>query len=83
MKVTPSHIQALRDAIVPLDTATLRETYRNGQFPRAGLVKDLNRRYRWDLFYSAPVQTARVMLSTSDYNDSHIETALKQIIPNL
>lgn len=36
-----------------VDTPEMRERYRNGEFSRHELVKDLDRRYRWDMFWCA------------------------------
>ena len=46
MKVPPATLEAMRDAIAPLDTPTVRGAYLRGEFPRAELVKDLDRQYR-------------------------------------
>ena len=39
MKVPPATLEAMRDAIAPLDTPTVRCAYLRGEFPRAELVK--------------------------------------------
>lgn len=53
MKISADAVATLRAAIEPLDTAELRETYRARDFPRADRVKDLDKRYRWNLTYAA------------------------------
>jgi hypothetical protein len=78
VKVFKSEIERIRQAIVPLDTEIRREEYRNGQFPRAEFVKDINRRYRWDLYWACGKRFGQ-----DDLLDSHIDTALKKIIPSL
>ncbi len=80
MKVKPEHVAALRALIEPLDTEQVREAYRQGQYPRAALTKDVNRRYRWDLMWAAK---AYDVVKDQDYNDAHIDTALKSIVPVL
>lgn len=80
MKVKPEHVQALRALIEPLDTERVREAYRNGRYPRAELTKDVNRRYRWDLMWAAKAYN---VVKDHGYNDEHINTALKSIVPML
>lgn len=80
MRVTRAHLDALRAAIAPYDTDPKRELYRTGKFFRSELVKDLDKRYRWDLFYSA---RGHEIIGDSGYLDSHIDTALREIVPPL
>lgn len=77
MKITPDQLATMRGLIEPLDTDARREAYRDGNFPRSWAVKDLNTRYRWDLFYAAKVP--RAMLE--GLYDAHIDTALRRIVP--
>ena len=80
MKIKPEHVQALKALIEPLDTEERRKAYRTGQYPRAELTRDVNRRYRWDLMRAAKGYS---VVQDEDYNDEHINTALKSIIPAL
>lgn len=80
MKVTTEHVQALKALIEPLDTEARREAYRKGEYPRAELTKDVNRRYRWDLWWVAKGYRA---IGDAEYNDAHLDTALKSIVPTL
>lgn len=80
MKVTPEHLATLRAAIVPLDTEAVRDAYRSGQFPRADSVKDLDKRYRFDLYAAAGSWR---LFDHSGYNDTHIDTALRSIVAPL
>lgn len=86
MRVTPEQVEALRAAIAPYDTPETRQAYREGRFPRADAVKDLDMRYRWDLFHAAK---ARTLLDTSlggadeGLTSDHIDTALRRIVPPL
>jgi hypothetical protein len=79
MKISANEVSALRDLLSPLDTDAIRDAYREGRFPRSEATKDVNKRYRWDLFYHA--QGFNVL--TGEYNDSHIDTALRSIVPAL
>ena len=84
MKIKPEHVAYLRERIVPLDSPERRECYRKGQFPRADKVKDLDRRYRWDLVYSVPGLIRWMCVNLYPYaNNDHIDTALRSIVPGL
>ena len=83
MKVTAEHLANLAQAIEPLDTPERRTAYRNGDFPRAEHVKDLDKRYRWDLFWAAWDAAGQSPDFLAQYSDSHIDTALRRIVPVL
>lgn len=83
MKMTSAHCDQLRTAIEPLDTPERRVRYRASQFPRADKVNDLNMRYRWDLFSLAIRQGLVIPWAHGDYNNDHIDTALRRIVPAL
>ena len=83
MRVTPTDLETIRTAVTPLDTDARREVYRRWQFPRAELVRDIDRRYRWDLYWAAVREGNSLPDSTHGYNDSHIDTALRAIVPVL
>lgn len=76
MKVIAEHVQAMKEAIAPFDTEDMRGIYR----ANAHVANDINRRYRWDL-----ARKARVfhLLPDGEYNDAHIYTALRSIVPTL
>lgn len=87
MKATNKHRAMLREAVAALDAslldgglAAVRRDYRNGNFPRADRVKDLAKRYRWDIFHAADRRTDRVLSRTlyaDGLNDTHIDTMLR------
>lgn len=83
MKVSVREYEALKERLGPLDTEEARQAYRDGRFPRAELVHDLNKRYRWDLFYFAEGYKCLDEGYSGNYNGDHIYTALRHIIPNL
>jgi hypothetical protein len=84
MKVTPQDLATIREAVSPLDTPERREHYRAGDFPRAAAVQDLDKRYRWDLFHRATAGSRTVSdLYDKGYNDTHLDTALKAVVPAL
>jgi hypothetical protein len=78
MKVSKSEVEKLREAISPLDTEERRHIYLDGDFPRSQFVKDLDMRYRWDLYWACGVG-----FEDNNLMDSHIDTALKAIVPKL
>lgn len=79
MKMKLEDFEILRKAIVPLDTPSRRLQYEEGKFDRSHLVKDLSKRYRWDLFW-----LSRAGLNfCQDLNDVHIDTALRAIVEDL
>lgn len=81
MKVTAQELEALRGAIAPLDTPERRRAYKSGDFARADLVRDLDKRYRWDLFYDARrVVGFEVFDFVSGYTNEQIDTALRRIV---
>lgn len=79
MKITATDFAALSAAVTPLDTESARESYRTRRIPRGASVKDIDKRYRWDLFWAARGHE----LLSSEYADSHIDTALRRIVPAL
>jgi hypothetical protein len=93
MKLGADIVQALAERIAPLDTNETRQAYREGRFPRADKVKDLDMRYRWDLFYAArgsdivsPNSGSIVSSNASDLvgvTSAHIDTALRRIVAPL
>lgn len=83
MKVSPEHFAIMKAAIEPVDKEEYRERYRKRDIPRAESVKDINKRYRWDLYYAAARITGSLPDSTNGYNMSHIDTALRKIVPNI
>ncbi len=90
MKMTAQHFEVLKSLIAPRDTEERRALYRSRQFPNADKVKDLEMRYRWDLFamagynLPAPYTTVTSYLKLYDYlDDKHIDTALRAIVPAL
>lgn len=82
MKMSQSHFEQLSDAIKALDTEEVRKRYRARDIPRAELVKDIDVRYRWDLYYAA-THFNRELYFDGIYADAHIDTALRKIVTAL
>lgn len=79
MKITQQEREALAELIAGLDTEATRQRYRDGRFPRAESVRDLDTRYRWDLFYAVRGYT----VLPGNLLSSHIDTALRRIVAPL
>ncbi len=79
MKMSQEMFKELQDAISEVETDAIRDAYEQGQFARADRVKDLNERYRWDLFWAV-----RPTLTVNPYEEGlgsqHIDTALRRIV---
>ena len=89
MKIKPEDLTALRAVVAPHDTTVRRAKYLVGDFPGASRVRDLNKRYRWDVLYASGLKIGDGRGIPGDINlyayldDSHIDTALRTFIPNL
>ena len=97
MKLSADIVEDMRKRIELLDTDETRQAYREGRFPRADSVKDLDMRYRWDLFYASKCgevldshgaysvsAIARNGVSvTGTITSAHIDTALRRIVAPL
>jgi hypothetical protein len=90
MKIPKDIVEEMRQAISQLDTEEVREAYRTGNFPRSEFTKDLDKRYRWDLLWATmgnevlPKQyISDTLYEIPGVNDSHIDTALRNIVSPL
>ena len=81
MKLDRGTLDRMRDAIAPLDTAERRQAYLSGDFPRADRVRDLDKRYRWDIYYAAGGY--RLHPEDDSITDAHIDTGLRRVVPVL
>ena len=83
VRATAQQVEAVRLAVSPFDTAERRARYVAGDIPRAGTVRDLSRRYRWDLYYAA-IDGGQISYGTlRGLNDSHVDTVLRAVVPAL
>jgi len=87
MKFPADKLDTLRDWVEELDTEEVREHYRAGNYPRADRTKDVDKRYRWDLWWAALGRNDQDYSWRdgwlSDLLDSHIDTALRAVVPPL
>lgn len=88
MKIKPKHLEFMEAKInkfieVSGGKEALVNKYETGDFPRSELVKCLNDRFFSDVLHYAGL-TPFVCEELYDYmNDSHIQTALKSVLPTL
>lgn len=80
MRITPDTLAQLATLIAPMDTPDRRARYASRDIPNGDRVKDIDRRYRWDLFYAVK---AWKVLPDDELADAHIDTALRRIVPML
>jgi GH24 family phage-related lysozyme (muramidase) len=85
MKIKPNHYAFMNDAIqkVLTDNPNAVVNYQSGNFPNSDKVKNLQKRFCYDLAYAAGL--SRFFCSTLyEYaNDDHIYTALRNICPRI
>lgn len=88
MKLTKEHYAALdheiRDTARRLGPAFTAQ-YIAGKFDRADRTKDVNKRYRWDLFWHTPASWRQAFADEvyTYCDDTHLDTALRRIVPSL
>lgn len=88
MKIKQEHFDYMKKEIDIVlekynDKGQLVEEYRSGNFPRADKVKDLQKRFCFDLFFGAGLVSWSCNNLCPYLNDDHIYTALKKICPQL
>lgn len=83
MKIDKVKVDRWRVVIAPLDTPYMREQYRERKIARANTVKDINVRYAHDLFWAAVSYGYITYEELRGYNDAHIATAIRNIVPAL
>lgn len=83
MKITPEHFAALKALVGPADTPERRALYLAGKYHNADRTKDLDMRYRWDLYHATVKYDAWTKAVYEYANDNHIDTALRAIVPPL
>ena len=91
MKMTQEHLALLQKGIDSVfskyNKNVLIEEYETGQFARADRVKDLQKRFCFDLFFATGIRIGDGVGTQGDiignYSDAHIYTALKSICPTV
>ena len=84
MKMTKQDFEDLSEAISKVVSVIGKQhlitEYETGQFINPELVHDLNRRFRWDLFWKTPLWSED---RWTEYRDVHMDTALKKVMKDL
>ena len=85
MKIKPEHFQHLKTEIEAILSKydRLVEEYEAGQFPRSEKVKDLQKRFCFDLLHGAGLDRFVCDDLYPYMNNDHIYTALKAICPKV
>jgi hypothetical protein len=83
MKASTQLQGKVRAAIAPINTARVRQRYLDGDFPRSDRTKDLDKRYRWDLFWAVRDGSLYDDAASEGLIDAHIDTMLRSIVPPL
>ena len=85
MKIKPLHLERLRKAIewVLENFPNIVEDYEQGRFTRADKVKELQKRFCFDLLYAAGVNHWVVDELYPYMGDTHLYTALKAVSPKV
>lgn len=84
-------LEELRSIISPaieaVDIEAHRVRYRALDIPRAESVKDIDKRYRWDLFWFSVTGDVRTQyfdgVKRLGGNDTHTDSLLRSIVPAL
>ena len=89
MKFTEDHLAILKAGIdrVLINNPNAPEWYEAGRFARSEKVKDLQKRFCFDLFHASRIKIGDGIGIQGDivgeYTDSHLYTALKQVCPKI
>lgn len=78
MRMSLAYFEILYRAISERDTEEARHAYIN-----RNQAQDLDKCYRWDLFYAAFRSSTPLPEPPTDLTDAHIDTALRRIVPPL
>lgn len=89
MKIKPEHLEHMKaaiDSLLPADSDIMKNmiaAYESGDFPRSEAVKDLQKRFCFDVLYCANLTTWVCDNLYSYLDDTHIYSALKSLLPTL
>ena len=84
MKITLKELQTVSDKINSIDGMDkLIESYEIGNFPNSHDVKDLNVRFRFDIYHGLNLRDCLKKDTGGQviYNDDHIYTMLRKCVP--
>ena len=89
MKFTSEHLAILRAGVdkVLANNPHAAQAYEEGRFARSEKVKDLQRRFCFDVFYASAVKIGDGVGTSGDiignYTNDHLYTALKTLCPKV
>lgn len=84
MKASREFFEEVKSEIEKLPIQDLVNDYENGEFVRSDKVKDLNIRFRWDLFWMiAPKLSETAQIEMGYLHDDHLDTVLKKLVPKI
>ena len=89
MKFTSEHLAILKEGVEKVleNNPHASKAYEEGRFSRSEKVKDLQRRFCFDVFYASGIKIGDGVGTRGDiigdYNDDHIFTALKAVCPKV
>ena len=76
----------IAERVQAYDTPLNRAAYRTGNIPRADAVKDINKRFRWDILWALPRAVRQPFFDKAKElggNDAHIDSLLKSLVAPL
>ena len=85
MKIRPEHLEYMNMKIFSFldEHPNMQEKYEKGEFPRSENVKDLQKRFNFDLYHFS-IKASWVCENLYPYiDDTHIASALRAICPTL
>ena len=74
------------EQVQALNSEHNRALYRAREIPRADAVKDIDRRFRWDILWALPAMVRQSFLAEVRElggNDNHIDALLKSLVADL
>jgi len=87
MKIKKIHYDYIKKEINSIlkDNPNLINRYESGDFARSDEIKDLNIRFRWDLYWYCyrNIFNNTFKDSINYLKDTNIDTALRNIVPNI
>jgi len=88
MKIKKEHYEVLKSAIAETLEAhnkndELVRAYQKGNFTNSSKVKDLQKRFCFDILYGSGLNSFVCDTLYKYMNDDHLYTALKSICPNI
>ena len=74
------------EQVQALNSERNRALYRAREIPRADAVKDIDRRFRWDILWSIPREIRHTFFDEAKAlgaTDNHIDSLLKSLVADL